>query len=331
MRTCALAVVLSVSLLPGVARGQASAEVKRGALDVKVRVSGTVVPMEVFRIKSAVEGRVEEVRASTYTWADSGKDLGFLANKELVALMDARSTTQQGVMEDRWERVYKPTAIRCPDTCFLLRSFLRPRLWVKPQAVLFEAARGLRMVGRVRPEDAHWVKDGQLLDFWAVKDPSRKYQARVAHYVLDVQGSKVDPGATFTMDMSPSRWFEPGTAWEGLIVPRSKKNVLTVPTGALISYKGNIYLPVKVSTGITTASLTEVTAGIDENRRILVLDDAHLKEAQRHTQTVDQGAMDDRLHQENTAPALREAKPAPRRLPEIRDPDSNLGEDPYGE
>ena len=164
-----------------------------------------------------------------------------------------------------------------------------------------------------------------------MKDPAGKYQARVAHDVLDVQGSKVDPGATFTMDMSPSRWFEPGTAWEGLIVPQSKKNVLTVPTGALISYKGNNYLPVKVSTGITTASLTEVTAGIDENRRILVLDDAHLKEAQRHTQTVDQGAMDDRLHQENTAPALREAKPAPRRLPEIRDPDSNLGEDPYGE
>ena len=148
MRTCALAVVLSVSLLPGVARGQASAEVKRGALDVKVRVSGTVVPMEVFRIKSAVEGRVEEVRASTYTWADSGKDLGFLANKELVALMDARSTTQQGVMEDRWERVYKPTAIAAP-TPASCRSSCGPG-YAKAQAVLFEAARG-PVVGRVRP------------------------------------------------------------------------------------------------------------------------------------------------------------------------------------
>lgn len=306
-------------------------DVRRGDLTIRVRVTGTVVVTDTIRLKSAIEGRVEDILASTYAWKLAGEPLGHLANKEMAAILDSRTTTERGVVVERWREVYAPTPIRCPSDCFLLRTFVKPKEWIKPKAVLFEACR-LRLVGRVRPEDAQWVKDGQRLEFWAVEDPSRRLETRVANYVLDFQGEKVDPGGTFTMEMGPVQYLDPGTEWEGLMVPVVKKNVLLAPTEALINYAGAVYLPVRVSTGITTEALTEVTAGVSAKTQILVIDDARLKSALRHRLETDPGAVNRRIQEE-----YLKAAPKPRRTPSLPDIDAvpdrgrDYGDDPYAE
>lgn len=307
----ALALALSTP-----SRGAEVSAVRRGDLVVRVRVSGTVVPDDIFRLKSTIEGRVESVNASSYTWRGADQPLAFLAHKELAAIVDAKGSQTQELLEDRWERVYRPTPLRCPAACFILKVYAKAKSWVKPQAVLFEAAAKLKMVARVRPEDAHWVQDGQLLTFWSVKDPKKTYQGRVNRYILDVQGQKVDPGGSFTLDLSPTRYFDPGTAWEGEIVAAERKDVLTVPTSALIRHGDSVYLPVLVSTGVTTATLTQITSGIEERHGILIIDDAQLKGEERHKQTVDRDALEKR--REALAP------PAPA-------DDKDYGDDPYGE
>lgn len=322
------------------ARAQETVAVRRGTLEVKVKVTGTVVPEDVFRLKSAIDGRIEAVLASTGAWYSSSQALSFLANKELAALVDSKGTTQREILESRWQDVYHPIPVRCPGNCFLLKTYAKTKLWVKPRTILFEAAGRLLMVGRVRPEDAHWIKDGQDLVFWAVKDPGRTYKGRVTKYVLDIQGEAVEPGGTFTLEMSPDRWFPPGTEWEGTIVPLSRRNVLIVPTGALIRKGSDVFLPVRVSTGITTQTLTEVSAGVDNGRKVLVLDDSQLREAERHQQQIDYDAIE-RRRTEGEAPEARPDRrdPAPQVIPrrdrersgDLPDPDSNLGEDPYSE
>lgn len=326
-------------LLSATAHAATSAKVKRGDLEIKVKVTGTVIPDDIFRIKATIDGRVESVQTSTFVWRGADQPLAFLAHKELAAMLDSKGTQNVDILEDRWQRVYRPTAARCPDTCFILKSFLKPKAWVKPEQVMFEAAATLKLVGRVRPEDAAWIKDGQELKFWPVNDPKRVLKGRVTRYILDIQGQKVEPGATFTLLMSPLRYFDPGTAWEGEIVPEAKKDVLYVPTAALVRGDDGIYLPVRVSTGLTTLGLTQITAGVEQNKEILVLDDSQLNGTPRHKQEADLDALRRRAREQAGEPVEPGAElgtgPAPvkkkgKHATVIED-DTDYGEDPYAE
>jgi hypothetical protein len=111
--------------------------------------------------------------------------------------------------------------------------------------------------------------------------------------------------------MSPDRYFPPGTEWEGEIVPSVKHDVLMVPTAALIDYGGETYLPVRVSTGVTTDDFTQITAGAHDKREILVLDDARLKGAGRHRRVVDQAAIEAREKEIEAAAPPPPAPPPP--------------------
>lgn len=334
----ALAALLLAVASPGF--GAATASVRRGDLEIRVKVSGTVVPEDVFRLKSTIDGRVEAVNTSSFSWRGADEPLAMLAHKELAAIIDAKGTQNQEIMEDRWQRVYRPTPVRCPGQCFVLRVYARPHTWVKPQAVMFEAAAKLAMVARVRPEDAALIRDGMNLTFWAVRYPERKFTGRVARFVLDIQGQKVDPGGTFTLYMSPDRYFDPGTEWEGEIVPSKKNDVLMVPTAALIRSGDSVYLPIRVSTGLTTTDFTQITAGVDDKREVLILDDAQLRGAERHKQTVDRAALERRRRElEGGAAAETPADGAPaadgEKAPAQRQPaavdDKDYGDDPYGD
>jgi hypothetical protein len=157
--------------------------------------------------------------------------------------------------------------------------------------------------------------------------------------LLDIQGQKVSPGATFTLLMSPDRYFNPGTEWEGEIVPLSKKDVLIVPTAALLRHGDAVYLPVKVSTGLTTQGLTQIIGGAEEKRPILVLDDSQLGSVPRHAQQIDEAALRKRANEQRESQGEEPMPddPQPRGVDGKKGKhadyldDDRYGEDPYGE
>ena len=303
---------------------QQSGEVVRGDLQVRVGLSGTVVATETFRIKSAIAGRVEAILPSTGSWAGPDESLGELASKEMSALLDSRQAAPgRSMVEERWKPVYKPEKIACPEECFVLKTFVKPKQWVRPKAVLVEAARKLRLVGRVRPEDARWVENGQALEFWASSDPSRKFKATVAGFELDAPASQAPSGGTMAIDMSPSRFLPPGTQWEGLVVPLLRRKALVVPTAALIVHQGESYLPVRVSTGITTEAETELTGGAAEGTPILILEEGRLEGAKRHAPGAAPG------RGENREPAAPEAEAKPEKGGAFPEPGIDYGAEPY--
>jgi hypothetical protein len=314
------------------ASGQQAGIVRRGTIDQAVRVGGTVLPIGIFRIKSTIEGRAAKVWTSTGVWVGPDQNLGLLINKEFAALSDARESTDQDTLEDRWQTVYQPTRLRCPYACYILKTFARSDVWVKPRTVLFEAATHLRMTGWVRPEEAHLVRDGMTLQYWSLKDPKSRFSTKIVHYVRDVPGVKGTPGGTFTLDlvMGPDHFFAPGTQWAGIVVPNKKDGVLMVPTDALIRFGDDVYLPVKVSTGITTPDWTEISAGVEEKRSFLNLSDAQLQQTQRHKMESDLFIPAPSAEEAAPPPAEESPKPA-RDRGDLREPDSNLGEDPYSE
>jgi multidrug efflux pump subunit AcrA (membrane-fusion protein) len=278
--------VLGLVLLAGRAGAANSFQVKRGDLDVVVRVTGTVVADDRFDIKSPIDGRVERVLASTAAWQDAGRPLAILAHKELSAMLDAKGAQNREILEDRWQSIHRATPVSCLAPCFILKNFLQPGTWIKAESVMFEAASTLKLVGRVRPEDAAWIRDGQELSFWPLKNPKRVFKGRVTRFLLDVQGERVSPGAAFTLTLSPARYLEPGAEWEGRIVAMTKKDALYVPTDALIRHGDAVYLPVRVSTGVTTQGLTQISSGVEEKCDALALADGELNGTARHKQEI---------------------------------------------
>ena len=330
MKTILIAAFLA--LTSSLAYAQTALEVKRGQLQIKVRFTGTtvIVPDSIIRLRAAVEGRVEDLSVSTGSWFEGGRPLGHLANKEMAAILDSHNTTEQGVMEDRWRKVYEPTPIACPSDCYVLRVFIKNKEWLKSKSLLIEAAQRILLQGRVRPEDTRYVKDGQEFEFWSVDDPAKKFKGRVTNYVLDIQGGKVDPGGSFTLELSSTRYFEPGTQWEGIEVPVTKSGVLVVPTSAIIEYHGSAYIPVRVSTGLTTRELTEITGGLRDKQEVLLLDDARLKEALRHTMKLEESPtmrVEEKVKQDYLKP---EPLPGPK-IKSLPDPDQTYGDDPYAQ
>ncbi|MFH2204601.1 MAG: hypothetical protein ABIJ96_15915, partial [Elusimicrobiota bacterium] len=248
--------------------------VERGSIDLTIHTQGTVRAEKIFRMRSTIEGRVEDVFAKPRVWFPAHKELATVLSKELAAIIDAKSATPAAVMHDRWNGVYKPTPISCPFECYVLKTFARSKKWVEPGALLLEAAQKLRLIGRIPPGSGRFIDEDQILTFWDVKNPNKKLQAKVDDFILDIQGKKVQSAGTFTILLDSRNYLDPGTQWEGTIKPRAKKDVLRVPTSAIIVVDDQAYLPVRISTGITTGEYTEVTAGVASKDQFLFLEKA---------------------------------------------------------
>ena len=279
MKTTLAALLLAVSLP---ALGAETGTVTRGDVIYRVKVAGTIVPEGVFRLKSTIEGRVEDVQASSFSWHAANRPLASLADKEMAALIDSRGEQDPDSVENRWGTVFHPALVSCPVACYVLKVYARPRTWVKPQAVLFEAARKLTLVARVSPEDAPLIQDGMKLAFWPVEDPKQRLTALVTGYTREAADGPAGAGGKFSLSLAPGRYLAPGTEWAGEIVPILKRDVLRVPTAALIVHDGSTYLPIRVSSGITTREFTQVT-GVNEGRHILILDESQLHGSERLT------------------------------------------------
>lgn len=291
--------------------------VRRGVMKLLVHVQGTVRPEQVYRLKSTIDGRIETVDKTANSWADDRDPIGTLLTNEMAALVDANTTTPGAVLEDRWQRVFQPVPIACPERCFVVKVYATPRTQVRPGALLAEAAGKLRLVGRVRPGDTQWVKEGQTVVFWSKKDPSRRQSAKIERFVRDVQGQRVVPGGTFTVLLSPEAWLDAKAEWEGVIEAEVRKDVLSVPTKALIVHDGAAYLPIRVSTGVTTYDETQIIAGIPEGSSILLIDPSQASGFERHVpppEPLERYSLEKGGRRERPKKAVREDddRPAPR-------------------
>ena len=84
-----LAALLLAAAVP--ALGAATQAVRRGDLVVRVKVTGTVVPEGIFRLKSTIEGRVESVNTSSAVWRGSDETLATLAKLERLQQLSLAS------------------------------------------------------------------------------------------------------------------------------------------------------------------------------------------------------------------------------------------------
>ncbi len=262
-----LVLILLTPVLPLAA--QQVDQVRQGTLEVTARVAGTVIAEDSLRLKSPIDGRAEEVWPSTGVWVSPKQILGFLLTKETAALLDGGSSLNQ-LKENPSKSAFEPVPIACPQDCLLIKSFIRPKQWVKSSALLFEAAAGLRLEAQVSTQ-AQLVRDGMLLQYWDLSHPEKTFTRRVVHYRLQFPEGQAAPVGVFSLKLDEKEFLMPGTPWEGRILISKKNRTLRVPTRALLHHGQETYLPVLVSTGMTTPEWTEITSGAQAQSRILIL------------------------------------------------------------
>ncbi|MBI4376998.1 MAG: HlyD family efflux transporter periplasmic adaptor subunit [Elusimicrobia bacterium] len=263
------ALLSSATFLLGLltAPAQAADKVSRGEL--RIRVSGTVLASDMILLKSAIEGRVEEVRASTFSWIPEGEALAMVVDQEMAAINDSQGGRALASNAERWKGVYQALEVKCPKDCFVLESHVRPKQWLKPGAVLFKAAQRLQLEARVGVEEAGWIKEGQRMVFWLLRNPRKRFETKVKEYRRQRQGLNNNAGV-LRVELPKSYPWPPDSDWEGFVT--IKDEALTVPTAALIKKGDAHYLPIKVKTGISTRESTEISSGAEEHQEILVPD-----------------------------------------------------------
>ncbi len=298
----ALASLIILAALP--LRAQQVDEVRRGEMQWLVQAHGGIAAEDVFRLRSPIDGRAEDVWPSTGVWVLRTQQLGILLSRESAAFLDAGSTLNllKSSTLATPKSIYEPLPINCPHDCFLMKSFLRSKQWVKYGALLFEAATSLRLEGVVPSQEAQLVRDGMILEYWDTKDPARHLQARIIHYRLEFPEGRQMPVGTFTLKLDHKNSLAPGTDWKGTVLISKKSGALRVPTKALLRHGNEVYLPVQVSTGITTQEWTEITSGVKSTNKILVLGEGPTGAVERHAVEMDVPALFRRLAEQPSPP-----------------------------
>ncbi len=247
--------------------------------DISIPVQGTIAFKKREKLEAPFDGRVETVNAQEQTWVKAGQPLAYLADTKAAALLDSRGMNPKQAVLDRWKSLYSLMKVSCPRDCLILHRFVSEGRRIKTGDPLFQVAYRVALFGKIPPEYARYVKDGQELVFWPASNALKKKKTRVQNYSLDQ--TTAPPMGVFN-SFIPVRRYPQELQWAGRIT--LAYDVLAVPTSSLISYQGKVFLPMEVVSGITTKELTEIKASeaLTNHSPILTLKDVELNKASRY-------------------------------------------------
>lgn len=235
--------------------------VVRGDLIMYIPVKGTVQADDILRVRSPIDGRVEIIQANAETWYHPEDALGYMASAQLAALMDSNHTTPEETLQEHWKSVFPLNPLRCPQDCFVLAISAKPKTWSHPGEVLFRVAQTLRLEGELLDEIPEGEHASGTFEMWPVSDPGQRVRVEIERLSPKRVSALLPFGANFA----------PGTAWEGRLEVMIRHNVLKVPTSALLHFKGETYLPLKVIEGASLNHETEIKLGVREGDEALIL------------------------------------------------------------
>lgn len=258
-------------LASGAARGAEVDAVRRIDIMRRVRVTGDVVTDGIFRVRAPSDGRVESISAHVGAWNDGRAPLAKIASKEFAAMIDSRGAQTEEGVEERWKGTFDFSPAQCDGPCFVMTIFTTPKVWVKAGDELFEAAKRLKLAGRVGSQDAAQLRSGLAITVWRMDDPARKYKGKLANVAIIRDSTDSD----FSVDCDAAKTWPPGTRWQGELIVAARRGVLVAPASAIMRAGSDAFLPMKVKLGEPTGDDVEILDGASEGRPILVLNPTH--------------------------------------------------------
>ena len=257
--------------------------VTRGDLDVTILSTGTVAPKNRLEIKAPIPGRAEQVLVDEGHIVTKGQILAWMSSTERAALIDAARSKGPDELK-HWEEFYRPTPILSPVNGTIITRNVEPGQTFTSADAIFVMSDYLIVVAQVDETDLAQIRLHQPASVVLDAYPDRSFTGKVSEIAYDAK--TVNNVTTYSVNVLPDKtpaFMRSGMTANVSFVTASRRGVLLVPSDALKSREGHLYVllsPVKpngkptekeIKTGLSDGKHTEILEGVNEGEKLLAV------------------------------------------------------------
>ncbi|WCL49014.1 efflux RND transporter periplasmic adaptor subunit [Leptospira sp. GIMC2001] len=261
-------------------------QVSEEPLEITVRASGTVSPMNRLEIKPPVAGRIETILIQEGQNVRKGQILAWMSSTERAALLDAaRAKGPEEVKE--WEDLYKPTPVMAPLSGLVIANFINPGQTVTQQDPLIVLSDYLIVRAQVDETDLAKIRVNQIATITIDSFQSEKIKAKVRHIayealivnnvtVYEVEVAPESKSEIMRSGMSATIDFQVASKDKTIMVPFEaiKKNSqgFSYVNVASQNSKNSNWIPEErvITIGLSDETMIEIIDGLESNEIVLI-------------------------------------------------------------
>ncbi len=255
----------------------------RGNLEVTILSTGVVQPKNRLEIKPPIAGRADEVLVEEGQEVKKGQILAWMSSTERAALIDAARAKGPDEVK-RWEDIYRATPVLAPIGGTVILRNIEPGQTFTSNDAVFVMSDLLTVKAQVDETDIAQIKLRQPAHIVLDAYPDRPFSGHVDQIAYDAK--TVNNVTTYEVDVLPEKtppFMRSGMTANVSFVAASRQDVLLVPTDALKSRDGHLYVllpPAKpsgkptereIQTGLSDGKYTEILGGMTEGEKLLAV------------------------------------------------------------
>ena len=252
-----------------------------GSIHTTVSTTGVVEPQNRLEIKPPINGRVEEILVQEGDTVKKGEVLALMSSTERAALLDAARAQGEKAIE-YWNDVYKATPLISPIDGEVIVRGVEPGQTVTSQSPVIVLSDKLIVKAQFDETDIGRVKKGQRALISLDAYPETKIDGVVDH--IAYESNIVNNVTIYDVDIVPQdipEFFRSGMSANVDVIEKEKKNILVLPSDAIISRGRKSFVRIKssgnkgdiekeVEIGLSNETNIEITAGLSQDDIVLV-------------------------------------------------------------
>lgn len=262
-----------------------SVAVDRSTIALTILSTGSVKPVTRVDIKPSIAGRAEHVFVKEGQHIRKNQMLVMTSSTERAALLDA-ARARGPEAEKQWEELYRPVPILAPiDGTVILRAIEPGQTFATTDVILAMSDR-LSVEALVDETDIAQIKKGQDATIILDAYPNDAIVGRVEK--IAYEATTTNNVTTYHVVVIPEKapdFMRSGMTANVTFEINKKVNVLSISTEAIKNQKGRSLVlvaaesgdpkdpprEISVETGVSDGKRTEITSGLSEGQRILII------------------------------------------------------------
>lgn len=256
------------------------ATVTRGEIEASIVSTAVVQPRNRLEIKPPIAGRVEEVLVQEGQMVAKGHILAWMSSTERAALLDAARTKGPEELQ-RWEELYRPTAIIAPIPGMIIARNTEPGQTFTANEAVFVMSDQLIVKAQVDETDIAQVKLRQPARVTLDAYPEQVFNGKVEAIAYDAK--TVNNVTIYEVDVLPQKppaFLRAGMTANVSFQIAARQDALLLPSAAIKLRDGRHYVLRKdaggaaseheVSLGLTDGRHSEIAEGLAEGDKVLI-------------------------------------------------------------
>ena len=253
-----------------------------GSIEDTVEATGTVQPLNRVEVKPPIAGRIEKLLVDEGDRVKAGAILAWMSSSDRAAILDA-ARAQGPEEEKKWADSYKPTPIVAPLSGVIILRNVVVGQTVDATTVLYAMSDKLIVLADTDETDIGRVRMRMAAVITLDSYPDKPINGKV--FQILYEGKNVSNVITYGVKIEPENvppFFRSQMTANISLISTKKENVVLLPAAALqpgpsgerqVMVPGPDGKPVPrvVQVGLETGDQAEITSGIQEGERVLIV------------------------------------------------------------